>query len=534
MTALPPGLSASRFASALKDLERVVGHDWVFSSPEDVDLYRDAYTPFYGEPGEFMPSGAVAPASVEQVQDIVRIANRYRLPLWPISTGRNLGYGGAAPRMSGTLVLDLKRMNRVLEVNDPLAYARVEPGVSYFDFHRYLRANGHRVWLDCPDPGWGSLIGNALDHGLGHTPLRDHFDAHCGMEVVLPNGELMRTGLGALPDARGWQAHKAGFGPHVSPMFGQANYGIVTKMGFWLLPEQEEVRSHVISVPRNADLERFLDIMAHLVNSSIVDSSWQVSSPALASNDPALREAVQARVGDAEIERLAAARGLGYWSTRIRFYGPVEVNDGRWNHVRKRFGEIPGATFADGKVYRFPMDTAQVEDEADDLFAKGGLGIPSLAIFSLGGATRSLGHIFFSPIIPATAAEFRRAQQVLGDAHERLGMQRPTTATAWSWFRRSLVLLFSLRITHDPEANRKMRENYRALVKVAAENGWSEYRTAPAFMDPVMNELSFNDHALRRFHETLKDALDPNGVLAPGKSGIWPRLYRNQADRSRT
>ena len=76
---------------------------------------------------------------VEQVQAIVKIANTYKIPLWTISTGKNLAYGGSAPRLSGSVVLDLKRMNRVLEVSEENAYALVEPGVSYFDLYRYIQ-----------------------------------------------------------------------------------------------------------------------------------------------------------------------------------------------------------------------------------------------------------------------------------------------------------------------------------------------------------------------------------------------------------
>jgi 4-cresol dehydrogenase (hydroxylating) len=189
---LPPGVSASDFQAALQRLKDVVGSDWVLTSDEDIQTYRDAYTPFRGdEVEEYMPSGAISPVEVKQVQQIVTIANDHRIPLWPISTGRNLGYGGSAPRLSGSMVLDLKRMNRILEVNEPRAYALVEPGVSYFDFYRYLRDNKKKLWMDCPDPGWGSLIGNAMDHGVGHTPFRDHFRSICGMEIVLPNGELL-------------------------------------------------------------------------------------------------------------------------------------------------------------------------------------------------------------------------------------------------------------------------------------------------------------------------------------------------------
>jgi 4-cresol dehydrogenase (hydroxylating) len=129
----PPGVSERDFTRALELFRDAVGGDWVFTSDEDVALYRDAYSIFWGEPEERVASAAVAPSTVEEVQAVVRAANEFRVPLYPISTGRNLAYGGSAPAYSGSVVLDLKRMNRVLEVDERNAWALVEPGVSYFD-----------------------------------------------------------------------------------------------------------------------------------------------------------------------------------------------------------------------------------------------------------------------------------------------------------------------------------------------------------------------------------------------------------------
>jgi (+)-pinoresinol hydroxylase len=229
---VPPGVSPGDFSAAVTQFQQAIGKQWVFTSDEDVDLYRDSYSPFWHEQEEPIPSAAVAPDGVEQVQAVVKIANRYKIPLWTISTGKNLGYGGSAPLLGGSVVLDLKRMNRVLEVNDKNHYALVEPGVSYFDLYRYIQDHNLKVWIDPPDPGWGSPVGNALERGGGYTPMRDHFDCHCGMEVVLANGDVVRTGMGALPGSKTWQQYKYGFGPYVDGIFSQSNFGVVTKMGF--------------------------------------------------------------------------------------------------------------------------------------------------------------------------------------------------------------------------------------------------------------------------------------------------------------
>lgn len=61
----------------------------------------------------------------------------------------------------------------------------------------------------------------------------------------------------------------------------------------------------------------------------------------------------------------------------------------------------------------------------------------------------------------------------------------------------------------------------------SAEAGYGEYRTHISFMDQVAKTYSYNDHALWKLHERLKDAIDPNGILAPGKQGVWPRRYRD-------
>ena len=122
-----------------------------------------------------------------------------------------------------------------------------------------------------------------------------------------------------------------------------------------------------------------------------------------------------------------------------------------------------------------------------------------------------------------------KAQRVFGQLYAELGLPvgNQFAALPWSYNPRALVLLFGLPTSRDPAQNRQSRQIFERLVEVSAANGWAEYRTHIAFMDKVADSYSFNDHAMRRFHETLKDAVDPNGILSPGKSGIWPRRLRD-------
>jgi FAD/FMN-containing dehydrogenase len=523
MARLPPGVSQRDFSQALRQFEAAVGKEWVFSSDEDVDLYRDAYSPFWHEQEDPVPSAAVAPDRVEQVQEIVRIAGRYKIPLWTISTGKNLGYGGSAPKLSGSVVVDLKRMNRVLEVDDKNHYALVEPGVSYFDLYRYIQEKRLKVWIDPPDPGWGSLVGNALERGGGYTPMRDHFDAHCGMEVVLANGDVVRTGMGALPNAKTWQQYKYGFGPHVDGIFSQSNFGIVTKMGFWLYPEPEAYFSGNVMVPKHDDIHALVETLAHLLNSGVVQGTTSVLNTVdFGPPDP---ELARIRVGSStiDLERYVAQKGLGYWTIDLPFYGPAKVIAAQWEYAKEKFSRIPGVTFRDGASYRFPLDAAALEKIPNPV----PIGVPSLTTFAIGGP-RSQGHMWFSPIIPMTGEAVVEATRVFEQVYKDLGA--PAGALPglpiWSFFARAFVIIYFFPIEHDVEKNRRNREIFKRLVMTAAEHGWGEYRTHIAFMDDIAEAYSFNNHALWRLHETLKDALDPNGILAPGKNGVWPKGMR--------
>ena len=532
---LPPYMNAADFARLLEEFRGAVGADWVWSSEEDLGPYRDSFSPVWDTAEERHASAAIAPESVEQVQAVVRIANRFKVPLYPISTGKNFGYGGPSPNVTGSVVLDLKRLNRVLEVDDKRNFALVEPGVSYFDLYRHIEERGLKVMIDCPDPGWGSPIGNSLERGIGYTMphFRDHFGASCGMEVVLPNGELMRTGMGALPGSKSWQEYKYGFGPDPSGLFAQGNFGVVTKMGFRLMPMPEYYRTGLITVPKRRDFVKLVEHVNYLSDSSMIGEAVYGSPLSALMRDPAFAALATKEGGpaDAEMDTAASAAGLPSWQVDLQFFGPEAATRANWEYARDRIlSDIPGAQAIDGDHFPLPATEEQMLNKTQPyrtgIRRFGALGVPSLGIWRI---VRDDGHVGFFPVLPRSGEAVFEMQRVLGDALREFGMNSYFNATSaplyWHTFAFQMVFAPSVK-RDDPEHNARTHAAMKKAVAVAAEHVWGDYRAAPIYQDDVAGTYSFNNHALRRFHEQLKDAIDPEGIIAPGRGGVWPRRFR--------
>jgi 4-cresol dehydrogenase (hydroxylating) len=520
----------------------------VLTSDEDLAPYRDHYSPVPLADEELIPSAAVSPTTVQQVQAIVRAANRYRTPLYPISTGKNFAYGGPAPNLRGSVVVDLKRMDKIIEVDADRHFAIVEPGVSYFDLYRHIQDRGLKVWIDTPDPGWGSPIGNTLDRGIGYTmgPYRDHVGAQTGFEVVLASGEVMRTGMGAVPNAPTFAEYKYGFGPDPSGLFAQGNFGIVTKMGLRLMPQPEHWRNGLLTVPKRRDLAPLIKTVNYLTDLFMIGEPWYGSPLRALLGNTEFREAATRRGGadEAELDRLAAAAGLHSWQVELQFYGSERTTLANWQYAQELISRaVPAARAVDGESLPVPLTREQIETTTGpyptNMRRNVTQGVPGLGIWKALGRTDDApdawaqGHIGLFAVIPRSADAVFEAQQLFLDTQRELGLSSAVShlSTPLNWYQ--FTFLFSAGFstgggTFDatPDGKAKMRDGLKALLAKAGQRGWGEYRAAPYFQDAVAAEYSFNDHALRRFNETLKDAADPNGILAPGRGGIWPKGMR--------
>ena len=177
---LPPHTNNDKFEQYIERVVKIVGTSNVTIISDTSELKRyDYFKPSKSsdmfhivDNDYFLCSAVVAPKDVPDVQELMKLANEFEVPVWPFSIGRNLSYGGSAPRVRGSIGLDMGRnMNKIIKVDVDGAYAVVEPGVTFFELHQYLVDNNlrDRVWLDVPDLGGGSILGNTIERGVGYT-----------------------------------------------------------------------------------------------------------------------------------------------------------------------------------------------------------------------------------------------------------------------------------------------------------------------------------------------------------------------------
>lgn len=517
---LPPGLDRASFDAALGELRKELGEDKVLATALDRQTYLDPYAPGSGLDHE--SCGALTPTTVEEVQAIVGVANAHKLPLWPVARGRNLGYGGAAPVLAGTAIVDMTRMNRILDVDAGFAHCTIEPGVGFYQMDEYLTANKLPLWMSVPANGWGSLVGNALERGIGYTPYGDNTSKLCGLEVVMPDGKVVRTGLGAMAGNKAWANYQYGFGPGWDQMFAQSNFGIVTKANMWLMPEPELSFHALVNLPRMEDIAWAMDVLAKLRLTGVVDHNVVFGNylhDASAMTTRADWYDGPGPIPDDVALKIQQKFNVGWWTFHISVYGEEPVA------LAKK--ALIDAAFKDKLAAPIPWKPLRAGEPREPFNVSAGkpFVLPLAVVNWMGGRG---GHIGFSPILPPSGKLAWEAFLARKKRFEAAGLDYYSSFTVGHRHISNVNMILYDRDDADMVA--RARALFVQMIADARAEGYGEYRTHIDFMDAVAKTYDFNGSALMRLNEAVKDTLDPNGIIAPGKNGIWPaRLRKGRA-----
>jgi len=213
-----------------------------------------------------LPAAVILPKTVEEVREVLVAANRHKVPVVPMGRGANIA--GLAVPHKGEVVIDLRLMNRIIEINTDAAYAVVEPGVTHHQLSVEARKHGFINHLPTATGG-ASTMANYLMRPSGNLSAKWDPDPILSLEVVTPTGEIMRTGSASFGTA-GWRARYGPF-PDLTGLFvcSYGTLGIVTKAAVKLFDRGEEER---LLVTKFDSLAPALEYMKLIVRRKLADS----------------------------------------------------------------------------------------------------------------------------------------------------------------------------------------------------------------------------------------------------------------------
>jgi 4-cresol dehydrogenase (hydroxylating) flavoprotein subunit len=442
--------------------------------------------------------GIETPRTLDEVRALVRRAMTTRHHLYPISTGRNWGMGSAMPVTDDNVVVDLSGMNRIRSLDLEAGFAVIEPGVTQAQLAAVLRDTPWmlNVTASCADT---SVVGNALDRGDGCIRSRVHDVA--GLEAVLADGSVVTTG-GLDPAGR---YHGRVAGPDLTAAFVQHNLGVVTAMAIALVPRPQTVG---------------------LVHGRIPRDQAGVALDAVASF---LRRGNPAE-GLLRVRELSLVPSSGDWllpagvdPSLFTVLGPLMGSDATVELaeelLRKALVEVEGA-----EALRV-LDAAEVRPD-DPLYPRALMaqGIPTCrGVHNALGVTScdqiDEGPIGFLALLPLMPTHARRTDHLLTALQTAVDAHTTALMVEWNLVSRHMAngviqIFFERGAPGAAHRAHQLRNDgncllrshgcaiYRSDIDHAAADVWSETSTA----------------SLGMLHR-LKTALDPDGLLSPGRYG---------------
>ncbi|MEV0612423.1 FAD-binding oxidoreductase [Nonomuraea sp. NPDC050404] len=463
-------------------------------------------------------AGVETPRGLDEVRALVRQAMATGARLYPISTGRNWGMGSAVPVSDDNLVVDLSGMNRVRSLDLEAGYAVIEPGVTQRQLAALLRDTPWmlNVTASCADT---SVVGNGLDRGDGCIRSRVHDVA--GLEAVLADGSVVTTG-GLDPAGR---YHGRVAGPDLTPAFVQHNLGVITAMAVALVPRPQTVALVHGRLQRDQIGVALGALTAFLRRGNPAEGLLRVRELSLVpteGNDWGAIEGTGAGAG--------AVAGGGDWTLPagvdpglFTILGPLMGSDATVELaeelLRKALIEVEGA-----EAVRV-VDASEVSPE-DPLYPRALMaqGIPTCrGVHNALGVTScdqidegAMGFLALLPLMPMHA---RRTEHILAALQTAVDRYGTALMMEWNLVGRHMAngviqIFFDRRAPGAPHRAHQLRNDgncllrgngcaiYRSDIDHAAADVWSETSTA----------------GLGMLHR-LKTALDPDGLISPGRYG---------------
>lgn len=468
-------------------LESIVGSQFVSSASGDLFIYGSDMT----ENAPRSPSFVVMPENADEIQMIVGLANELLVPLVPFVTGQSVG-GLTIPQVDGAVIVDLKRMNRILEVDEEAMYMLVEPGVTFGHVRAYLDEHHPNLRYTYPiAPPYTSVVANALLQGLCDlSSVRGAMaDFINGLEAVLPTGEVVRVGSGV-------SGHSNWFGRYPLPdlvgLFSgwQGMTGIVTKMSLKLWPKKPIIEHFALFTFGEEDT---VGLVKQIARTDVVED-LDCMSLTIVKGLMGLTPPIQALEGEPDYATLIAISA----NTESEFKEKATQLSEVVEKDRKR----------DPRVALVPWDLIGklMGDEARQWIDFPSDSFKPLAQYD--GVTWMGTYIH-----PAKWGEALKRGRAIVERHsfELMAFLKSMDSLHFAEFK------FIIRFPKNAETIARVRSCNSELLEMALSLGAIPYKT------PVWSAKKLHEHIdpeYVRLVKHIKETLDPNDIMNPGRWGL--------------
>lgn len=490
-------------------------------------------------------AAVLRPANVEAVIHAVKVAARYGIPLHPVSTGHNWGYGTALAVADQVAVVDLSRMCGIRDFDAELGVVTVEPGVTQRTLADFLRERDAPFLVPVTGAGPScSILGNALERGYGITPIAEHASSIMGLEAVLPDGSIFRPVLADLGAAEAARVFRWGIGPYLTGLFPQGGFGIVTSMTIALAGRPEAIKAFVMSASERATLEALVAAIREVLRrlpGTVGGINLMNAHRVLAMSAPYPRDRLGADglIPHEVIDEMSRSREIGRWTVYGTLYGTRGMVSAAQSEIKRLLKPLSrrllfvsrSTTNAMRKIAaRLPTRLRKrYGPAAETLAASLELveGAPNetalpLAYWVSGNrpspgtdmdpARDGSGLIWYSPLVPMRPETVRRYIDFLVTTMRKHSLEPLVTLTSLSerCFDSTVPLLFD---RSSEAATRRAQACYRELLESGRQLGFMPYRVHVDAMGWLTEQQSVHWDLT----DQIKRAVDPQGIIAPGR-----------------
>jgi FAD/FMN-containing dehydrogenase len=477
---------------AIKEsLVKIVGTEWISDYPEELYIYSSDMT----EHPSSMPEFVVMPEVTGEIQAIVKLANEFKVPIVPFVAGANVG--GLTIPLRGGMILDLKRLDQIIHLNDDNMYVIIEPGVTFGHLNKFLKDTPYRYCYPNAPP-YVSVMANALLGGLNNLSLKVGCMSEVinGVEAVLPTSELVKIGTCACWDDKDlWWGR--GPMPDLIGLFTnwQGMTGIITKMAVQVWPRKPIRDWQVVFA---FDLAGTYQLVKNISRMEIADDVLWISAETL-------KMIIGMPIGDATID---PDDPLPHWYVLIDLSANTQKEyEAKLEIIQNEVAELQKV---DPRAFQSTLAIA------GDMFGKKILDLQALPI-CIGGLLEYGGCTWVGTYMTTKADNVVSGVETAFDIIEKYQFEKClyTRMMAGGHF---FAFRFLLRFSKEnPEEVERMQKMNKELFEALFEKGAIPYKTPAWVADALLERCDPN---WVKMLQKVKESLDPNGIMNPGRWGF--------------